>query len=187
MSAVIVRGSRGGGVCVTQRTRVWCELFSLRNRRPPTHLTHGQSITTFQLVITSSSLWSWTVIERVLNGYLTETVSQDEMRLYAHYWQTLVLLKFLQENASVQIPKALSSTLLCHLPAHLKIFTACFGNLLIILPKQSFHWWCESSSDRKEECEIAKNAERRHWNASFSFQLKDVISKFLNPCYYYCS
>lgn len=156
MSALIVRGSRGGGVCVTQTACVWCELFSVRNRRPPRRLTHRQSMTTFQLVITSSSLWSWTMIERVLNGYLTEMVSQAEMRLYVHYWQTLVLLKFLQKNALVQVPKSLSSTLLCYLPAHLKLFTACFDNLLVILAKQSFHWWCESRSDRKEECEFTK-------------------------------
>lgn len=79
------------------------------------------------------------MIERVLNGYLTEMVSQAEMRLYVHYWQTLVLLKFLQKNALVQVPKSLSSTLLCYLPAHLKLFTACFDNLLVILAKQSFH------------------------------------------------
>lgn len=38
------------------------------------------------------------MIEKALNGYLTKTTSQAVIRPYVHYWQTFVLLKFLQEN-----------------------------------------------------------------------------------------
>lgn len=79
------------------------------------------------------------MVERVLNGYLTETVSQAEMRLYVHYRQTSVLLKFLQKNALVQVPKSLSNTLWCHLPVRLKllqpvlvIYLQCWLNSLFI-------------------------------------------------------
>lgn len=56
----------------------------------------------------------------IKQSYLMERVSQAEMRLYVHNQQILVLLKFFQKNTVVQVPKNLSSTLLCDLPVHLK-------------------------------------------------------------------